>query len=149
MPSAQTRRPIRRSVRPEPPPTIVTALRSGRTRLASPPPFVAPVDADDAQPESATATTAARPPTRTRTPGRCRARSEMRADAPGTARPGGWTLLTMASDLGGDALTLPRYSAFVSRECDLRLTSGAGIPLHPYGDSGRQLSGRCGSMCGS
>src|SRR5659263_115051 len=100
MPSAHTRKPIRRSVRPEPPPTIVTALRSGRTRLASPPPFVAPVDADDAQPESATATTAARPPART--PGRCRAWSAMRADAPGTARPGGCLLYT--SDAADDLL---------------------------------------------
>src|SRR5450759_3093169 len=53
MPSAHTTRPNSKRFRPEPPPMMVTALRSGRTRLASPPLVVVSLGPDaDAQPES-------------------------------------------------------------------------------------------------
>src|SRR5665647_3247304 len=116
MPSAHTTRPNSKRFRQEPP-MRVTALRSGRTRLASPPLVVVVLDPDDdAQPESMRAAAPRRPPARTavrvrrfeRPPdgtgppvtwslGERWGRSTIRVDVLVTVRPSGVTALTITS----------------------------------------------------
>src|SRR5665647_998682 len=128
MPSTHTTRPNSNRFRPEPPPMMVTALRSGRTRLASPPLVVVSLGPDaDAQPESKRAAAPRRPPARTavrvrrveRRPdgagppiawslGERWGRSTIRVDVRVTVRPSGVTALTIAStSVSYTHLTLP------------------------------------------
>src|SRR5674476_157365 len=112
-PNRHTRSPTTSSARPEPPPMMLTAPRSGRTKLASPPSVEDPPEPEAPHPVSSSAsapTTPARParrerlrpggsdPSCSRAPGKRLVRSDVVVCASATARPSVGTTLTMTPE---------------------------------------------------
>src|SRR5674476_1004074 len=112
-PNRHTQEPDHQQCRPEPPPMMLTAPRSGRTKLASPPSVEDPPEPEAPQPVRSSAsapTTPARParrdrlrpggsdPLRSGEPGERLLRSDVVVCASVTARPSVGTTLTMTPE---------------------------------------------------